>query len=151
MHDVYVWVKFLHHLAAAAWLGWMLLGPAWLGQGLIAHEAALLDRMRRSATRLTVLCIGAGGLFAGLTGWPMARTLSPDAFELRWLGTGTALSITVSVFWLAVLLPLYRKLLDARKNTGAHPRGLAFAWRWGCNGAAVMGVATLWMMAVRPA
>lgn len=150
MHDAYLWVKFLHQLAAVAWLGWLLLAPAWLGHALAAVDAPSLARARRRVTGLAVACVGIGGTVAGMTGWPMANTLSPEAFGLYWLKTGTAVFIVASVLWLAGVLPMYRHLLVLRERTGAHPRKQAAVFWAGVAAAAVLGLSVLWMMTVRP-
>lgn len=142
MHDAYLWVSFLHHLAGAAWLGWLLVAPWWLPAAFSDGDA----KARKRATWLALLFLGGGVLLAWGSGWLMARVLSPDAFEFYWLRTGSTLALAVTVGWLGGLLPWFRALARPGGATGWQVP----AWKLGAWLAAGLGVAVLWLMTVRP-
>jgi uncharacterized membrane protein len=140
----YMWNLFMHIFGAVIFMGNIVATAVWVS---LARRSG--PEARRFATRgiviTDVILTTPGAVLVLLNG----GIIGTEYFKIKagWLLTGAGFFVAAGVLWLAVLVPLQRKLdAVARETSGAEPLPAAYdvllkRWfRWG-------GVSTLLVLA----
>lgn len=147
----YTWNLFMHILGAILFMGNIVVTAAWLSMAKRSGSGGALQVATRTVVVTDVIFTLPGSLLLLLNGGIMGTTWFKD--QAPWIFASIALFLVSAVIWLAVLVPLQRRMVALAESEPTGPEIAGMMSRWFRFGgiATLLALITLVLMVTKPA